>query len=176
MSVFENIFKLSNDKINAEKMNLLMQVTNNKMSLKEVERVYNILDEKVIDKLCANGVKLIALRCAGFNNVDVKAAQDAGEDLPYHFVEVMACPGGCIAGGGQPKVMMHNLPKPWGITDEIRKKRSLGLNCEDEKAKNRLSHHNEEVKRVYAEFLGQPGEGKAHELLHTKYRQRNLYK
>lgn len=128
-----------------------------------------------------NGTKIRIAVVNGVGNVEdvmaeIKAAQDAGEDLPYHFVEVMACPGGCIAGGGQPKVMMHNLPKPWGITDEIRKKRSLGLNCEDEKAKNRLSHHNEEVKRVYAEFLGQPGEGKAHELLHTKYRQRNLYK
>lgn len=54
MSVFENIFKLSNDKINNEKMNLLMEVTNNKMSLKEVERVYNILDEKVMKKMPRN--------------------------------------------------------------------------------------------------------------------------
>ena len=128
-----------------------------------------------------NGTKIRIAVVNGVGNVEdimaeIKTAHDAGEDLPYHFIEVMACPGGCIAGGGQPKVMMHNLPKPWGITDEIRKKRSLGLNCEDEKAKNRLSHHNEEVKQVYTEFLGQPGEGKSHELLHTKYRQRNLYK
>ena len=54
MSVFENIFKLSNDKINNEKMNLLMQVTNNKMTLKEVERVYNLLDEQVMKKLPKN--------------------------------------------------------------------------------------------------------------------------
>lgn len=54
MSVFESIFKLSNDKINAEKMNLLVQVTNNKMSLKEVERVYKILDEQVMKKMPKN--------------------------------------------------------------------------------------------------------------------------
>ena len=54
MSVFESIFKLNNDKINGEKMNLLMQVTNNKMSLKEVERVYKILDEEVMKKMPRN--------------------------------------------------------------------------------------------------------------------------
>lgn len=54
MSVFESLFKLNNEKINAEKMNLLMEVTNNKMSLKEVERVYKILDEQVIKKMPRN--------------------------------------------------------------------------------------------------------------------------
>ena len=73
-------------------------------------------------------------------------------------------------------MMMHGLPKPWGITDEIRKLRSKGLNVEDEKAKNRLSHHNQGIKQLYSEFLGKPGEGKAHELLHTKYRVRDVYK
>ena len=72
--------------------------------------------------------------------------------------------------------MRHGLPKPWGITNEVRKLRSRGLNCEDEEAKNRLSHHNNSIKQLYDEFLGKPGEGKAHELLHTKYRQRDLYR
>ncbi len=128
-----------------------------------------------------NGTKIRIAVVNGVGNVEavmneINAAKEAGEELPYHFVEVMACPGGCISGGGQPKVMMQCLPKPWGITDEIRKLRSKGLNCEDEQAKNRLSHHNEEVKQLYAEFLGEPGGEKAHHLLHTKYRQRNLYK
>ena len=128
-----------------------------------------------------NGTKVRIAVVNGVGNVEevmdeIKRAQEAGEELPYHFVEVMACPGGCIAGGGQPKVMMHGLPKPWGITDEIRKLRSKGLNVEDEKAKNRLSHHNQGIKQLYSEFLGKPGEGKAHELLHTKYRVRDVYK
>ena len=128
-----------------------------------------------------NGTKIRIAVVNGVGNVEdvmaeIKAAKDAGEEVPYHFVEVMACPGGCIAGGGQPKVMMHNLPKPWGITDEIRKKRAKGLNNEDAEAKNRLSHHNAEIKQLYDEFLGKPGGEKAHHLLHTKYRQRNLYK
>lgn len=139
------------------------------------------LDGVKVAEVDINGTKIRIAVVNGVGNVEdvmseIKAAEEAGEDLPYHFIEVMACPGGCIAGGGQPKVMMHNLPKPWGITDEIRKQRSKGLNTEDAKAKNRLSHHNMEVKQLYDEFLGKPGEGKAHELLHTKYRVRNLYK
>ena len=128
-----------------------------------------------------NGSKVKIAVVNGVGNVEelmnqIRNAEEAGEDMPYHFIEVMACRGGCIAGGGQPKVMMHNLPKPWGINDEIRKLRSKGLNDEDEEAKNRLSHHNASIKQLYAEFLGKAGEGKAHELLHTKYRQRDLYK
>ena len=128
-----------------------------------------------------NGTKVRIAVVNGVGNVEelmnqIRNAEEAGEDMPYHFIEVMACRGGCIAGGGQPKVMMHNLPKPWGINDEIRKLRSKGLNDEDEEAKNRLSHHNASIKQLYAEFLGKAGEGKAHELLHTKYRQRDLYK
>jgi NADH-quinone oxidoreductase subunit G len=128
-----------------------------------------------------NGTKVRIAVVNGVGNAEsvlseISAAEANGEELPYHFIEVMACPGGCIAGGGQPKVMMHNLPKPWGITDEIRKLRSRGLNNEDAQAKNRLSHHNESIRQMYAEYLGEPGEEKAHSLLHTKYRQRDLYK
>ncbi len=128
-----------------------------------------------------NGTKVRIAVVNGVGNAEsvlseISAAEANGEELPYHFIEVMACPGGCIAGGGQPKVMMHNLPKPWGITDEIRKLRSKGLNNEDAQAKNRLSHHNESIRQMYAEYLGKPGEEKAHSLLHTKYRQRDLYK
>lgn len=106
----------------------------------------------------------------------IKKAQENGEEMPYHFVEVMACPGGCIAGGGQPRVMGARFAKPWGINDEIRALRSQGLNCEDEQAKNRLSHHNASIKKLYDEFLGQAGGEKSHHLLHTKYQKRPLYK
>ena len=128
-----------------------------------------------------NGTKVRIVVVNGVGNVaelmeNLKAAEAAGEEPSCHFIEVMACRGGCIAGGGQPKVMMPNLPKPWGINDEIRRLRSQGLNNEDEQAANRLSHHNQSIKQLYSEYLGKPGEGKAHELLHTKYRQRDVYK
>lgn len=76
----------------------------------------------------------------GIGNVEqvldkVRAARENGEEVPYHFIEVMACRGGCIAGGGQPRVMMPDQPKPRGITDDIRKKRAKGLFDEDLNAK-----------------------------------------
>ena len=139
------------------------------------------LDGVKVAEVDINGTKIRIAVVNGVGNVEevmsnIKAAQESGEELPYHFIEVMACPGGCISGGGQPKVMMQHMEKPWGITDEIRKLRSKGLNSEDSQAKNRLSHHNESIKKLYDEFLGEAGGHKSHELLHTKYRQRDVYK
>jgi NADH-quinone oxidoreductase subunit G len=95
----------------------------------------------------------------------VREARKKGEEPPYHFIEVMACRGGCIGGGGQPH----------GATDEIRAKRTQGIYTDDEKSVLRCSHHNPEIQRIYADFLGEPLSHKAHELLHTTYHQRPLY-
>jgi len=95
----------------------------------------------------------------------IRAALKAGKEPPYHFVEVMACRGGCIAGGGQ----------PYGCTDEIRKQRTGGVYTDDEKSQYRCSHQNPFIGQVYKEFLGEPGGHKAHKLLHTKYVERPLY-
>ncbi|MCL1836993.1 MAG: NADH-dependent [FeFe] hydrogenase, group A6 [Treponema sp.] len=95
----------------------------------------------------------------------IRAARDAGKEPLYHFVEVMACRGGCIAGGGQ----------PYGAVDEIRKQRTAGLYQDDEKSQYRCSHLNPFINQVYQEFLGEPNGHKAHELLHTKYVERELY-
>ncbi len=127
------------------------------------------------------GTKVKIAVAHGCGNIEVildkiRAAREAGEEMPYHFVEVMACRGGCVSGGGQPRVMLPGQPKPRGITDEIRKLRSAGLMNEDLEAKNRLSHHNESVKTLYKEYLGDAGGHKAHELLHTHYVARSKYK
>ena len=82
----------------------------------------------------------------------------AGE-AEYHFIEVMTCPGGCIGGGGQPRI----------TTDEVRKKRIAAIYAEDEGKVLRKSHENEAVAKLYEEFLGAPLGHKSHELLHTKY-------
>jgi NADH-quinone oxidoreductase subunit G len=95
----------------------------------------------------------------------IRAAKEAGKEPPYHFVEVMACRGGCIAGGGQ----------PYGCTDEIRKQRTAGIYTDDEKSQYRCSHLNPFINQVYKEFLGEPGSDKAHKLLHTGYVERPLY-
>jgi NADH-quinone oxidoreductase subunit G len=88
-----------------------------------------------------------------------------GREVPYHFVEVMACRGGCIAGGGQ----------PYGATDEVRLKRTAGIYSDDKKSKYRCSHQNPFISQVYKDFLGEPNGHKAHELLHTGYESRQLY-
>jgi NADH-quinone oxidoreductase subunit G len=95
----------------------------------------------------------------------IRRARDAGQETPYHFVEVMACRGGCIGGGGQ----------PYGCTDEIRKQRTNGLYMDDENSTIRCSHLNPFINQVYQEFLGEPGGHKAHKLLHTKYVERPIY-
>ncbi len=96
----------------------------------------------------------------------VRAARKRGEESPYHFIEVMACPGGCIGGGGQ----------PYGVDNERRKLRIAGLYQDDRDSAIRCSHENPEVIRVYEDFLGKPLGPRAHELLHTRYTARPLYK
>ncbi len=95
----------------------------------------------------------------------VKEAKAKGKELPWHFIEVMACRGGCVGGGGQ----------PYGATDEIRKKRMAGIYKDDSTHKIRCSHQNPAIKQVYEEFLGKPLSHKSHELLHTKYTPRPMY-
>ncbi|MEJ5189963.1 MAG: iron hydrogenase small subunit, partial [Breznakiellaceae bacterium] len=95
----------------------------------------------------------------------IREAREAGKEPPYHFIEVMACRGGCIGGGGQ----------PYGCTDEVRAKRMAGIYHDDEKSTYRCSHQNPYIKQVYDEFLGEPNSHKAHKLLHTHYVARPLY-
>jgi len=96
----------------------------------------------------------------------VREARKRGEESPYHFIEVMACPGGCIGGGGQ----------PYGVDDERRKLRIAGLYQDDSDCQIRHSHENPEVIKLYEDFLGKPLGPKAHDLLHTRYTARPLYK
>ena len=79
---------------------------------------------------------------------------------PYHVIEIMACPGGCIGGGGQP---FHQ-----GRMDVLRK-RAAALYSEDESKPLRKSHENPYIQQLYKEYLGEPCGPKAHELLHTHY-------
>ncbi len=88
----------------------------------------------------------------------------------YKFVEIMACPGGCIMGGGQP-IRSSKLKE---VVD-VRHLRSGCLYGIDEKSTIRKSHENPVLKKIYKEYLGNPGEHKAHELLHTKYAKREKY-
>ncbi len=80
-------------------------------------------------------------------------------EAQYHFIEVMTCPGGCIGGGGQPRM----------TDNDVRHKRIAAIYSEDESRKLRKSHENPGVQQLYKEFLGEPLGEKSHHLLHTKY-------
>lgn len=97
--------------------------------------------------------------------LEVRAAREHGAPPPYHFIEVMACPGGCIGGGGQ----------PYGVTDDVRAKRAAGLYQADGTMNLRFSHENPDILRVYHDFLGEPLGERAHDLLHTHYQPRSAY-
>ncbi|MEI7943098.1 MAG: NADH-dependent [FeFe] hydrogenase, group A6 [Candidatus Riflemargulisbacteria bacterium] len=116
------------------------------------------------------GTKIRVAVAHGLNNVrevmnKVKEAKEKGEETPWHFIEVMACLGGCIGGGGQ----------PYGVTNTIRNKRTEGIYTDDKKSKARCSHQNPMVQKLYEEFLEYPNSHKAHELLHTNYKHRPVY-
>lgn len=116
------------------------------------------------------GTKIRVAVAHGLGNVKhlldkVIAAKEAGEEPPYHFIEVMACTGGCISGGGQ----------PYGVTNAIRKKRTAGIYKDDEQQEIRCSHQNPFINKLYEDFLEKPLSHKSHELLHTKYVDRPIY-
>lgn len=108
------------------------------------------------------------LKCAiahGLTNAKelMQAVKDGKAN--YHFIEVMACPGGCLGGGGQP------IP----TSPAIRNKRMEAIYAEDEGMAIRKSHENPEVAHIYKDFLGKPLGHKSHELLHTHYIPRKRY-
>lgn len=84
---------------------------------------------------------------------------------PYHFIEIMACPGGCLSGGGQPRP----------TTKDVREKRMEAIYREDEGKDLRKSHENPFIVKLYEDYLGEPLGHKSHELLHTHYVKRGLY-
>ncbi len=85
----------------------------------------------------------------------------------YDFIEIMGCPGGCVTGGGQP----IKSAKTWADVD-VKAVRAKALYDEDESLTIRKSHENPVVKKLYAEYLGEPCGTKAHQLLHTHYHAR----
>jgi NADP-reducing hydrogenase subunit HndD len=90
-------------------------------------------------------------------------------ESPYTFIEIMACPGGCVNGGGQPQQPMSVR----NFTD-LRSERAKALYSEDAGSELRCSHQNPEIKAIYAEYFEKPGSHKAHEILHTGYVKRGL--
>ena len=123
------------------------------------------------------GVKEAAIQLDGMGEVRVAVVHGLGNarklmerlawgTANYHFIEVMACPGGCVAGGGQP------LP----VNNEVRRLRAQALYQEDKQLPYRKSHESPSIAKIYQEFLVEPLGEKSHHLLHTQYTPRGKYK
>jgi len=111
------------------------------------------------------GVELKVAVAHGLANARKLVEAIKAGTLSYHFVEIMACPGGCLGGGGQ--------PVPTDLL--IRSKRMEAIYKEDESLKYRKSHENPEVQALYRDFLGEPNGKISHKLLHTYYTERNRF-
>jgi iron-only hydrogenase group A len=111
------------------------------------------------------GVELKVAIAHGLVNANKLVKAVSTGKASYHFIEIMACPGGCLGGGGQP--IPTNL--------EIRKKRMEAIYSEDTHMAIRKSHENPEVVAIYKEFLEEPNGHKSHKLLHTHYVKRESY-
>ena len=101
---------------------------------------------------------------SGLSNANEILKKVKNGEADYHFIEIMCCPGGCVNGGGMPI-------QPSSVRNfvDIRKERAKVLYEEDKNLPLRKSHDNPVVKKCYAEYLGEPGSHKAHEILHTTY-------
>ncbi|MGI6227131.1 MAG: iron hydrogenase small subunit, partial [Peptococcales bacterium] len=92
--------------------------------------------------------------------------------VDYHFIEIMACPGGCIGGGGTPIV---NATERLKLEEDYRSLRIKAIYAEDAQLPLRKSHENPAVVKLYEEYLGKPLGEKSHHLLHTHYTKRDKY-
>lgn len=128
----------------------------------EMVRGLEGIKEAAID---VEGTEIKIAVAHGLDNADklmkkiTKYKEEHDGESPYHFVEIMACPGGCVGGGGQ----------PFGNTMKKRAELGQGLYAIDKKMKQRKSHENAAVQQAYEEFLGEPNSKISHKLLHTHY-------
>ncbi|MEF8809931.1 MAG: NADH-dependent [FeFe] hydrogenase, group A6 [Bacteroidales bacterium] len=111
------------------------------------------------------GAELKTVVAHGLTNAEQVMQKIQEGKADWHFIEIMACPGGCLGGGGQP------IP----TTPEIRQKRADAIYEEDANMTIRKSHENPEIQSIYKEFLGEPLGEKSHHLLHTHYKERQRY-
>lgn len=118
-----------------------------------------------------NGMEIKVCVVSGLVNANTIMEKVKNGTADYHFIEIMGCPGGCVNGGGQP--IQHAVVRNFV---DLKARRAAALYEADKDMPLRKSHESEAVKRLYAEFLGEPGSHKAHEVLHTSYVARPKYK
>ena len=118
-----------------------------------------------------NGMEIKVCVVSGLANANTIMEKVKNGTADYHFIEIMGCPGGCVNGGGQP--IQHAVVRNFV---DLRARRAAALYEADKDMPLRKSHESGAVKRLYDEFLGEPGSHKAHEVLHTSYVARPKYK
>ena len=112
----------------------------------------------------AGGKTIRAAVAHGLGNARELLNKVKSGEVEVDFIEIMACPGGCVNGGGQPIVSAKDR-----MDKDIRAERAKALYQEDKNLPLRKSHDNPYIKKIYEEYLGEPGSHKAHDLLHTHY-------
>jgi len=136
------------------------------MGLEGIKEGSVTFEETVPEWQAFKGATLRFAAASGLSNAKILLSQIRNNQSPYLFIEIMACPGGCISGGGQPRL----------TTQEVREKRMAAIYREDEGKTLRKSHENVAIKKLYQDYLKEPLGHKSHELLHTHYVQREMYK
>lgn len=156
-------------------MEAALRTAQDKLNGEDVEKFefIEVRGEKGIKEanITINGRNLHVAVVSGLSNAKKILEELKLGKSSYDFIEVMACPGGCIMGGGQPIKNSKVRAKM-----DIAKLRGKALYSIDEKSKIRKSHENPIVKKVYEEFLEKPGSYRAHKLLHTTYSKKEKYK
>ena len=156
-------------------MEAALRTAQDKLNGEDVEKFefIEVRGEKGIKEanITINGRNLHVAVVSGLSNAKKILKELKLGKSSYDFIEVMACPGGCIMGGGQPIKNSKVRAKM-----DIAKLRGKALYSIDEKSKIRKSHENPIVKKVYEEFLEEPGSYRAHKLLHTTYSKKEKYK
>lgn len=123
---------------------------------------------RAILKIGERDIKVVVAN--GLGNAKIIMEEIKSGKADYQFVEIMACPGGCIMGGGQP--IKNSKIR---ATVDVRKKRADAMYTIDEKSRIRKSHENPVLKQIYSEYIGVLGGHKAHELFHTTYSKKEKY-
>lgn len=152
-------------------------------ALRTAADVLNGKSVEEIEYTAVRGVEGIKEATVNMGGMDVKVAVANGlgnarkllnsireGKADYHFIEIMACPGGCVNGGGQPIV-----PAREKMDIDVRAERAKALYAEDNSSAIRKSHENPDMDTLYNDFFGKPGSHLAHELLHTTYTNRGRF-
>jgi len=133
------------------------------MGFEQIKEAAIVIENPLPEYSFLSGVEVKVAVTSGLEGAGILLKQVAAGESPYHFIEVMGCPKGCVSGGGQPRTK----------NEDDRKKRMEALYREDEGKKLRKSHENPYITKIYQDYLGEANGHLSHEYLHTHYTKRS---